>query len=302
VYDRNPGGRGHLCAWGSFEDLLGERLRRVGLDLEDYVLSKVDHLVLNGVLMRIRNLIIVDKPRMLEDLLPTREVVKRGVKQFRPRRDEVLVNATSQPFGECHKIATTQQRTVLRGLEPNTVYVYIHPRFVGYGWAFPLSDDGGDWHLGAGCSNGNPAVLVDLFRKRYNLEGVKPLCSCGREISVVSPEDAVLVKDGVVSIGEAAGAVEPIAAEGMLSSIDSAELLYSSFGQDDFRSSYEGVMRGLLSGYGAAHRMWGLMHRHHRWAWLRGFSYIVERADKSIKPELTAMTKLRLVKEILFGR
>jgi len=301
VYDRNPGGRGHLCAWGSFEDLLRDRLRRVGLSVEDYVLSKVDHLVLNGVSMRVRNLVVVDKPRMLEDLLPARRVVKREVRQFKPQRNEVLVNATSQPFGECHKIATTQQRAVLRGLEPNTIYVNIHPKFIGYGWAFPLSDDGRDWHLGAGCSNGDPAVLAELFKRRYRLEEVSRLCVCGREIRVVNPEEAVLVRDGVVSIGEAAGAVEPIAAEGMLSSIDSAELLYDSLSEEDYASSYEAGMRGMLSGIRTAYGLWRLMHRHHRWAWLRGYRYTVTRSYKSVKPELTTMTKLRLLKEILFG-
>ena len=302
VVDRNPSWRGHSCGWGSFEDQLRDRLSKVSLDLEDYVLSRVRRYVLNGVSIKIRNQVVVDKPRMLEDLLPAKEVVRGEVGEFRALKNELLINATSRPFVEHNRITLIQHRAVVKGLEPNTIYIYIHPKFIGYGWAFPISDDGRDWHLGGGCSHGDPSVLVEKLKRRYRVEEVSRLCSCGREIRITDPEKAVLVRDGVVSVGEAAGVVEPITCEGILPSIDSAELLCSSLHQDNYTASYEEGMRGMLSRCKPAYEMWRFMHRHHRWAWLKGFGYIVERAESSIKPELTVVTKLRLVKEILFGQ
>mgnify|MGYP001049129176 CR=1 FL=1 len=302
VLDKNPNQRGHSCGWGSYEDQLKHRLSKVGLDLEDYVLNRVRRYVLNGVSIKIRNQVIVDKPRMLEDLLPAKEVVKGEVSEFRPLKGEVLINATSHPFVEHNRIALIQHRVAVKGLERNTIYIYIHPKFIGYGWAFPISDSGRDWHLGGGCSHGDPSVLVEKLKRRYGVEEVGRLCSCGREIRVVDPEKAVLVRDRVVSIGEAAGVVEPITCEGILPSIDSAEILYNSLHRDDYAASYEESMLEMLSKCEPAYEMWRLMHRHHRWAWLKGFGYIVERAESNIKPELTVVTKLKLVKEILFGQ
>lgn len=302
VFDRNPAMRGHLCAWGCFHSQLKERLGKVGLNVEDYVLNKATNYVLNGINIRIRNQVSIDKPKMLKDLLPSKEVIKSEV----PLKGGGMftVNATTQPLGEYEKIGTAQFKTILKGLEPNTVYVHISPHYTGYAWAFPLSDDGKLWHLGAGCVDGDPLNLIRQIEKRYKFEESKRLCSCGRDLKIVDAKKAILIRDGVVSIGEAAGTVQPLSGEGIIPSMDSAELLYKSFLRGEPRypaMGYYLAMRKLLDQYETPYKLWCLMHRHPRLAYLMGFRHMVKRAEQDIQPELTTIIKLRLLKEILFG-
>lgn len=298
VFDRNPVMRGHLCAWGCFHSQLKDRLSAVGLNIDDYILSKVDRLVLNGIDIKVRNQVSIDKPRLLEDLLPQKEVVKREVNLLETRKGTRMINATTQPFGEHLSIPTIQCRTVLSGLEPNTAYEYISPHYTGYAWAYPLSDDGRIWHLGAGCVGGDPLNLIRQIAKRYKFEETKRLCSCRRDLKLVEPEKVVLSKGGVISVGEAAGVVQPLSGEGIIPSMDSAKLLYKSLSGGE---RYEAAMKAFLQPYGDLWRIFGLMRRHRRLAYLKGFRLIAKRAEQDIGAELTTIIKLRLLKEILFG-
>lgn len=56
------------------------------MNVEDCILSKVDRLVLNGIDIKVKNQVSIDKPHLLEDLLPRKEVVKREAKNLKPRR------------------------------------------------------------------------------------------------------------------------------------------------------------------------------------------------------------------------
>ena len=297
ILDRNPAMRGHLCAWGCFHSQLRERLRKVGLNVNDYVLNKATNYVLNGINIRISNQISIDKPKMLEDLLPQNKVVKREAPLVESR-GTLTVNATTQPLGEHQKIATAQYKTILKGLEPNTVYVHVSPNYAGYAWAFPLSDEGKLWHVGAGCAGGDPLDLIHQIEKRYEIEETKRLCSCGRNLKIVNPKKAVLSKDGVISIGEAAGLVQPLSGEGIIPSMDSGMLLYESLLGGE---PYEAAMRNLLNQYETPYMLWCLMRRHPRLAYLRGFRQIAKRAEQDMGAELTTAIKLRLLKEIIFG-
>lgn len=216
-----------------------------------------------------------------------------------------MINATTQPLGEYLSIPMIQYKSVLKGLDPNTAYEYTSPHYTWYAWAFPLSDNGKLWRFGAGCVGGDPLNLIRQIAKRYKFVFeipvipvlLPPFCSCRRDLKIVDPEKVVLSKDGVISVGEAAGVVQPLSGEGIIPTMDSAELLYESLSGGE---SYEAAMKVLLKQYEELYRIFGLIRRHRRLAYLKGFRQIAKRAEEDIHAELTTTIKLRLLKEILF--
>jgi len=307
IYDKTPKRRGHLCAWGASQNLLDKWLQIVGLDIEDYVMSRVDKLVINGVHIKIDNLLMIDKPRMLEDLVPTKEVIRKEW-DFNNNFDseDIIVNATAIPLGEYNAMRTKQHNIKTSGFDANTVYIYISPEHVGYSWMFPLDSTGEQWHFGAGCTNDDPFVLLEKFKEKYELKLNERSCLCDRSIKVVSPENNVLYKDNVVSIGEAAGVVPPISGEGIIPSMESAFYLCASlFGEGidliDFKTKYKQLMGNMMVDFDKQFAVWDLMNIKPRRAWVKCFNYMANRTEKKINPQLTFGIKLKLLKEIIVG-
>lgn len=295
VYDKAPNRRGHICAWGCLRDELKALLSQVGLNIEDYVLAEANQLVLNGVTMPVHNEIIIDKPKMLEDLLPRKKVLQREV-NYPSLKGGIIVNATAQPTGSKTKSVTMQDKVSLRGLEANTVYLEIDPKHAGYAWAFPLGQS--LWHFGAGCVGRHPYFLLCQFIKRYKPEMLTRFCFCSRDINIVDPAAAILVEDGVFHIGEAAGVVDPLLGDGILSSMESAKLLFNSLPSG---TTYEHDMRKMLVDYNSeAYEILQLILKHPRLGLLKGLNLIASKAEATIHAEISVKTKLKLLKQILF--
>ncbi len=300
VYDGNRM-RGHGCAWGCFYTLLKEQLGRVGLNVDDYVLCKTETLVLNGTPVKLRNEVAIDKPKMLEDLYPSRRVVKKHLPDLNVYGADLVVNATSEPLTNHYTIMTRQYKVEVEGAEKRVAYINMNPNIVGYSWLFPLDEDGENYHLGAGCINVDPHVLIGKMMERYRFKVKREKCSCSKSIKVLNPDKTVLVKDKVVCVGEAAGCVYPITGEGIIPSMQSANILYNAL-KDGFPKSYEENMANqILNGHKKAFKVWRFMDKHARLAWLYGFRHMAERAKERSMPVLNAKTKLKLYLEILFG-
>jgi len=306
IYDKAPARRGHGCAWGVAESRIDNWLRIAGLNYKDYVMSRCDTLVINGVPIKIDNLIIIDKPQLLEDLVPTKSVIHQNVDCFRSTSKNLMVNATSIPLGEYNAMATKQHKIKTHGFKENTVYIYISPKHVGYSWLFPLDSSGEEWHFGAGCTNDDPVVLLEKFIEKYKLKMNERVCLCDRSINVVNPDKNILYKENIVSIGEAAGVVPPLSGEGIIPSLESAFYLCTSiFGEGidlvDFKTEYSQLMGNLMLGFDTQFSTWDLMNTKPRKAWLKCFNSMSNRTEKKINPQLTPWIKLKLLKEILLG-
>ena len=297
--------RGCTCAFGCFYTLLKEKLDKVGLNIEDYILCKNEGLVLNGVYFPLRNQISIDKPKLVKDLCP--KVLKKNVflSDFIERR-EWVINATGRPLWKHYVIPTKQYRVKLEGLEPAVNYIHVDPKYVGYAWAFSLDDEGKWFHLGAGCVNADPAILIKALMKRYGIRVKRRACRCHRPIRVVNPEDIFSGAIGtVVSIGEANGYVFPVTGEGIIPSMDSAELLVNSMWSPAWYLEYYFKTKDYFErwSYDKAFKTWRLMLKHPRTAWLYGFRFMLSRTRKRAQPEITLSRLIKaMVKMALGGR
>jgi len=307
--------RGCGCAWGCFYTLLKEKLDKVGLNIEDYILCKNKGLILNGLYIPLRNQISIDKPKLIKDLCP--KPIKKNL-DFSDfiRRKEWVINATGKPIWRHRVIPTVQYRVKLKGLEPAVNYIYLETRYVGYAWAFSLDDEGKWFHLGAGCVNADPEILIKALVRRYGCKVKKPVCSCNRPIRVVNPEDFNPILGTVISIGEAGGYVFPVTGEGIIPSMDSAEFLVESMQSSYLPVNilpYDGPVEGMKyfyrtkeyfkkHGYHKAFKVWRLMYKHPRTAWLYGFRYMFKRAKQRTMPELNLSRLIKLAFKLIRGR
>jgi len=168
-------------------------------------------------------------------------------------------------------------------------YVYMDLKYVGYAWAFSLDDEGRWFHLGAGCVNADPEILIKALVKRYKTEIEEVACSCDRSIRVVDPEELIACFGAILSIGEAGGYVFPVTGEGILPSMDSAEIFVKELNSPFFPYSYEASTYRYLKtrDYDKAFKVWRLMEKHPRTAWLYGFRFMFNRAKKRAQPKLT---------------
>jgi len=298
--------RGCTCAFGCFYSHLKEKLKKVGLNVEDYILCKNHSLVVNGITFELKNQISLDKPRMIEDLLPRKNVVRsRKNALFGCCDEDLVINATGIPFFSHYLIPTLQYKVCLEGLEPKTNYIYLDSKHVGYAWAFSLDDEGKYFHMGAGCVNRDPRELVHLLHKFYKFSIVKALCGCRRPIRITDPEFTGLAFLNLIAIGEAAGFCYPLTGEGIIPAMDSAELLASVMDHATMNSLKDDIVINIVVGYRKlarrylrehdyhkAFKVWKLMEKHPCTAWLMGFRFLYKRTKTRAQP---VMSKKKLV-------
>lgn len=292
--------RGCGCAWGSFYTQMQSHLKHLGLNVEDYVLNRTKNLVLNGMHIRLLNEFSINKPKMLEDLYSSKKIIPSNIPLYNVGYEKLIVNATALPFGEYYKIPCIQVKVQLEGLEKDTAYVNIDPNYTGYGWIFPLDDEGKIFHLGAGCVNADPQRLIDKIVAKYKVTVEDTFCRCTRNIAIVNPDTPIIIEGNVVSVGEAAGCVYPVTGEGIDPSIRSVRMLAGILSAEFPLQIYEGRLRKeMLDDYKPAFKVWRLMHTHARLAWLSGFTYMTERAKTRAQPIITKSIRLRLLLKML---
>ena len=297
--------RGCTCAFGCFYTLLKEKLDKAGLNVEDYILCKNEGLILNGVYFPLRNQISIDKPKLVKDLCP--RVIKRNV--YFTRRKGCFINATGIPLCRYYAIRTSQYRVKLEGLEPATNYIHVDPRYVGYAWVFSLDEEGKWFHLGAGCVNADPEILIKALMKRYGIKVKKKACQCHRPIRIVNPEENLPVVGSedleslIVSVGEAGGYVFPVTGEGIIPSMDSVDLLVNGMSSPFWPAGYAFMTKKYLKkwNYDKAFKTWRLMLKHPRTAWLYGFRFMLSRTRKRAQPEITPPRLIKAMIKMALG-
>jgi flavin-dependent dehydrogenase len=244
LFDRRPQTRCGLspCAWGTskgFEELVMSS----GLNPEDYLLGRFDHLLMDDVKVR-GDLMTFDKPKLIEDLL---QGVKIRYSPLIPGDYERVVDATgiSRAFlpkiGNDIVLSCLQYRVKAEKPLPNRIRLGA----IGYAWCFPLGE--GEYHIGCGSLAADPRLLLeelgwlsrDLFPER------KTLCRCAGEIRLAAPHYSrpFVAKDASVEIwgvGEAIGCVAPLAGDGIVPGMRSVRLLLENW------NSPEGYTQAIL--------------------------------------------------------
>ena len=266
LYDRGEGERCGLkpCAWGTSADFI-DLVAKAGLQAEDYILQRLDHVVMDDVIIR-ADLITFDKPRLIKDLLKDAEV----------RFDPV-------PIGSFDRVidATGVSRSLLPSIEDDIIlrcrqYLIeteeplenrIKLGGIGYAWCFPLSRY--RYHVGCGSLLADPQrILEELgwLASESQRHEKKIICGCTGMIRLTGPHRSFPFvsdgcKDGIWGIGEAVGCVAPLAGDGVVPGMRSVQLLLDSWGKpqrygeaicDEFRwmSDERRIIDRLRSGKG----------------------------------------------------
>lgn len=216
------------CAWGTSRDFL-DLVRAAGLDPEKYVLQATDHVWMENVRIP-GDLFTFDKPGLIQDLLQD-AIVNRApldVTAYDRVIDATGIARTYLPPIEGDLLLPCIQRRVETS-EPMENRIKLGA--VGYAWIFPLSRYG--YHIGCGSLAGDPkAYLKGLgwAETRGNNPSKKVLCACSGRVRLTGPYAsqpfvASHSKPEVWGVGESIGCVAPLAGDGVVPGMKSAQLL-----------------------------------------------------------------------------
>ena len=155
------------------------------------------------------------------DLLDGTEV--KDVKKFTRSKYEVIIDATGVERALLGPIKGGILRIAYQELiktdkfSSDTMHFIDKPNAIeGYFWIFPA---GKYFHFG----------YVFTGRKKPKIEG-KRICKCSKKVRLLPPSKCKpFFKENIVGVGSAIGAINPLTAEGIVPSLQSALLLHENF-------------------------------------------------------------------------
>jgi len=222
-----------VCAWGTAKAGIEGFAKKCGLNFEDYITyeGKVMYVEVGGELVDIelKGLCCFDKPRFIRDMAEgqdvryghpvSKDIVEGGY--------DLVIDATGfsrlllPKVKDDLLIPCLQYKVKYRDPPFDDFYIKPFPGLSGYFWYFPLG--GGYYHIGAGDYFKRHIEELSSFIKRYPGEVLK---KNGRPIRITPPQLCEPFYEGrVVGAGESIGAVYPMLGEGIIPSLECAELL-----------------------------------------------------------------------------
>lgn len=228
IFDKDPGTRCGItpCAWGTSRGFQ-ELVKAAGLDPSKYILRHLDHVLMDGLKLR-ADLMTIDKQALVRDLLDGARV---SLEQPDTGMYDRIIDATGVSRAYLPRIhedillPCVQFRIRTDALLENRIRLGR----IGYAWCFPLGDH--EYHVGCGSLISDPRkILQDIGWVRGNDSRGDVLCGCRGSVRLASPQGAqpfVVHEDDreVWGVGEAIGCVAPLAGDGIVPGMRSAQLL-----------------------------------------------------------------------------
>ncbi len=222
-----------VCGWGTTKEGLSKFASNCGLNFDDYIVFtgknmqiKVKDEMIN---MELRGMCCFDKIRFINDMA---DGININYGKFISRNNfkenfDLIIDSTGisrvlLPRIKNDLIVPCLQYKVKYKVPPfNDFYIKPFPGISGYFWYFPLGD--GYFHVGAGDYYKHHIEELSSFLKRYPGEIIK---KNGRPIRITPPSLCEPFYEGnIVGVGESIGTVYPILGEGIIPSLQCAELL-----------------------------------------------------------------------------
>lgn len=230
IFDERPTTRCGLtpCAWGTsrgFDKLVAG----AGLIPSDYLLVPSEEILIDGISIR-ADLRTFDKRKLINDLLGNADVFDHS--SLDPSLYDRVIDATgvSRAFLPPVRDDVTLPCIQYRVLTSISLENRIKLGRIGYAWSFPLS--GNEYHIGCGSLIADPhEVLRDIGWFDTKGDGAQEVvCACKGRIRLTGPRRSLpfVTRDGeneVWGVGEAIGCVAPLAGDGVIPSMRSAQLL-----------------------------------------------------------------------------
>lgn len=234
-YERMPAEKhDSICAWGTIKGVLEGFCSSVGVDFSKYVIhdGKKMHVRMAGGTqfdIGLHGLCTYDKIGLIKEFISGSDVVYGAP----PKLDELeskydmIVDCTGfhrsyLPKLEKDFFLPTYEYKIEYddGVPYDDFYIEPFPGMSGYFWYFPLGEK---WaHVGAGDYNKNHVKATDAFVKKHGGRIVK---TKGRPIRLATPDRCKPYRHGkVVGVGESIGTVYALLGEGIIPSMQCAEL------------------------------------------------------------------------------
>lgn len=205
------------CAWGFAYGEAKELYTKIDVNLDEYALVRPKNLFVNGLKLKNRDVVIVDKLSLLSDLW-------KGL-EFRKSDSEIIIDATGARRALLPEIQNDRLMPTIQFIERHEKDedIFAHFERHGYAWAFPL---GGEWHIGAGgVFEEKLPELIKKLRDRFDFPEREARCSCKAKVRMLPPSKCrPFVHGKVVGVGEAIGCVSGVG-EGNVPALKSAEIL-----------------------------------------------------------------------------
>jgi len=222
----------HPCGYG-VDPSFSQLARLAGLEASRYELHRPPRMLVDieGVAVG-TSLYMIDKPTFIRDLLDGAEIRYERVDV--PQYD-LVVDATGEarayapPLRDDLKARIVQWRVQVK--QPSDTAFMATRGGPGYAWIMPLSGDGSEVHVGAGCRVGLARSARKLATPAFaRLQVDNVICSCGARIRLTGPDFASLVHQNVWAVGEAAGLVSPSTGAGNVYALQSGLDLVNHLG------------------------------------------------------------------------
>ncbi len=222
-----------ICAWGTVRNEIKRFLEKVDVDFDEYLLHVGKNMLLdNGrqtSTIPLKGLCTYDKARLELDMT-------KGMKVFyglTPSYGDLLknfnlvVDATGVTRALLPKpvkdevVPCFEYRVRYDGRSPfDDFYVKIFKNCSGYLWYFPLK--GNEAYVGAGDISNNHVREVKEFMSK---NGGEIIGRYGRAVRIAPPELCQpIAAEKVVGVGESVGTVFPTLGEGIIPSLECAEI------------------------------------------------------------------------------
>ncbi len=228
-YDPKKPGFYIPCGYAVNFEKLKELLRNVNIDARDYIEATADTVTFasdSGIHIDLpsRGFCTIDKNRLEIDILGDCEFERRMAPA---KTDEhILVDATGisrHYLGIARGDLQMRTKEYLTETAPEKGFHFRYfPSGRGYYWVFPLKNG---YHIGAGGDT------IDIVSDALNgINDAKRVMS--RNIRLAPLFDQAY-SGNIIGIGEAIGTVSPITGEGIIPSMESADILYNCISRYD---------------------------------------------------------------------
>jgi len=220
VYAFDPKKRGYYipCGYATNEFNMSRYMSNINIDFSDYVLSRADNITFSGNkfdgrTLKSGGLCTFDKNKLEE--LAAKDIPMSPIRQ---EAGDLIIDATGISRAYIGPSAGDLQYKTLEYLTPHSdhedFYFYFLPGGRGYFWSFPL---GKNFHVGVGSLSSEDFSLVRKYKKiRVTSRNIR-----------MAPLFNDMGSENIIGIGEAIGTVSPITGEGIVPSIESAEMLFN---------------------------------------------------------------------------
>jgi len=237
-----------VCAWGTSKYGISRFVKNCGLNFDDYIIHdgikfRVEYGE-NKIISDVTGLVTFDKHQLVMDMQKNQKIVYgKWTKKLEDNQYDIIIDATGNnrillPKMEQQdlQIPVVQYRVkfdkppyddfLLRMLETNS----------GYFWYFPLEN--GEAHIGAGDYYKHQLDYIQEFMDKYKPTFIKKVAKPIRlrPPSMCEP----FFHHNIVGVGESIGTVLPLAGEGIIPSLECADLFIENM--HDFQKYRRAVL------------------------------------------------------------